>query len=321
MGWTGSHQGNQKKNGLSWVSKNNVLNTFKVFNTIAFIVFCLAIGHAISTLLTCFVLDAGVLQILDALKDPKHADRSLVLLPSLFYTVFSFLIIPSSYLLLREKSSLRYLWTTPEITVTPFLFSIAMMLSLMPVISILIELNQGLSLPGWLSGLEEYFKEGEGRAQQWTNSLLSVEKIDDLIIVILIVVIIPGLAEEFFFRGLVQHQLQDIVKNKHQAILFTAFLFSFFHFQFYGFIPRMLLGVLFGYMFTWSKNILYPIVAHVINNLIGVLGSYFWGAEMMNYKDGSLVPFVLLFPSIMLTAAFILYFKRSVHTKQLEDHL
>jgi membrane protease YdiL (CAAX protease family) len=296
------------------------LNTFKVFNTIAFIVFCLAIGHTISTLLTCFVLDVGVFQILEALKDPKNADRSLVLLPSLFYTVFSFLIIPSGYLLLRRKSSLRYLWTTPEITVRPFLFSITMIFSLIPVVSILIELNQGLSFPGWLSGLEEYFKEGEGRAKQWTNSLLSVEKIDDLVIVILIVAIIPGLAEEFFFRGLVQHQLQDVLKNKHQAILLAAFLFSFFHFQLYGFIPRMLLGILFGYLFIWSNNILYPIAAHVTNNLIGVLVSYFWGTDSMNHKEGGLLPLVLLFPSIIITAAFILYFKRSVHAKQLEYH-
>ncbi len=309
MGRTRSNQGNKKKNGLSWVSKTTVLNTFKVLNTIAFIVFCLAIGQVISTLLTCLVYDVGVAQIMEALKDPKNAERSLVLLPSLLYTVFSFLVIPGGYLVLRGKSSLRYLWTTPEMKLAPFLLSIVMVLSLIPVISFLIELNQGVSFPNWLSELERYFKEAEHRAQEWTNSLLAVREVDELVIIILIVAIIPGIAEEFFFRGIVQHQLHDILKNKHHVILLTALLFTIFHFQVYGFIPRMLLGILFGYLFMWSQNIWYPIVAHITNNLIGVLGSYFWGAEMN--KDQGLVPLVWVFPSILITAVIILYFKRT----------
>jgi uncharacterized protein len=309
MGRPRSQQGNKKKNGLSRVSKVTVLNTFKVFNTIAFIVFCLAIGHVVSTLLTCLVYDVSVAQILEASKDPKNADRSLVLLPSLLYTVFSFIIIPSGYLLLRDKSSIRYLWTTPKMTLAPFLLSVVMVLSILPVISILIELNQGVSFPHWLSGMERYFKEAEERAQQWTNSLLAVREVGELVIIILIVAIIPGIAEEFFFRGLVQHQLHDILKNKHHVILLTALLFTTFHFQVYGFIPRMLLGTLFGYLFVWSQNIWFPIVAHISNNLIGVLGSYFWGAEMNN--DQRLVPLVWVFPSILITAVFILYFKRT----------
>jgi membrane protease YdiL (CAAX protease family) len=61
----------------------------------------------------------------------------------------------------------------------------------------------------------------------------------------------------------------------HVAIIVSAFFFSFIHFQFYGFIPRMLLGVVFGYLLYWSGSILMPMLAHFINNAFAVTAFYF----------------------------------------------
>lgn len=160
--------------------------------------------------------------------------------------------------------------------------------------------------------LEDFYLFG----QSWGTMLglvLSFGGLKDLIIAIIIVAIIPGIVEEFFFRGLVQTQLQNILRNHHYAILVTAFLFSFFHFQFYSFIPKMVSGVLFGYMFAWSKNIVYPIAAHVTNNLIIVLGAYFWGSDI-DPKGGSFTSILLLLPSIVITVMIILYLKNILTT-------
>ena len=60
----------------------------------------------------------------------------------------------------------------------------------------------------------------------------------------------------------------------------TAFIFSFIHFQFYGFIPRLLLGALLGYALLWSGNIRYSMIMHGTNNALSVLlfylGTYVW---------------------------------------------
>lgn len=59
--------------------------------------------------------------------------------------------------------------------------------------------------------------------------------------------------------------------NSHGAIWITAALFSALHLQFFGFIPRMLLGALFGYLLEWSGTLWLPIIAHFINNAAGVI--------------------------------------------------
>jgi hypothetical protein len=46
--------------------------------------------------------------------------------------------------------------------------------------------------------------------------------------------------------------------------------------QFYGFIPRTLLGVLFGYLFIWSGSLWIPIILHFVFNGISVLAAYFY---------------------------------------------
>jgi len=73
-----------------------------------------------------------------------------------------------------------------------------------------------------------------------------------------------------------------MIKNEHAAIWLTAFLFSFFHMQFLGFFPRMLLGAVFGYAAHWSGSLLLPMVGHLINNGVAVLIAYFIGVEALS---------------------------------------
>ena len=286
------------------------MNKFRVFNTMAFVVFCLSIGQVATILLTTLFYDLNSIQIFEALRDPLHSNKSVIMFLSFSYTLLSFFLIPITYILLYNKRSLAYLWTNNKIRFIPLLLSMVLVVSIMPLITTLIELNHSIELPNWLPELELYLKQSEERAGELTNSMLSFGGINDLIITILIMAIIPGLLEEFFFRGLVQRQLMEILKNQHAAVWLSAFLFSFFHFQFYGLIPRMILGSLFGYIFVWSNNIWYPCVAHVTNNLIGVLAGYFLGPKILTTEDGTMDSMALLFLSFISTFLILLYLKR-----------
>jgi hypothetical protein len=63
----------------------------------------------------------------------------------------------------------------------------------------------------------------------------------------------------------------------------ASFLFSAIHLQFYGFLPRLILGLIFGYLFLWSRNLWLPVIAHFINNAVPTAGAYVKGWETINH--------------------------------------
>jgi membrane protease YdiL (CAAX protease family) len=147
---------------------------------------------------------------------------------------------------------------------------------ILPVLNLLSVLNQEIRLPEFLSGIESWMKRTEEQAADLTEAFLLVNTFPGYLVNILMVVLIPAFGEEFFFRGVLQKVFHRWFRNPHVAIIFVAVLFSAFHMQFYGFIPRFVLGLLFGYLFFWSGNIWYPVLAHGINNFLPVSLTYFF---------------------------------------------
>lgn len=135
-----------------------------------------------------------------------------------------------------------------------------------PIINYLSEWNSSLKLPTSLSWLEESMKNMEKAAEKITKMFLVTNNTSDFFVNILMIAIIPALGEELMFRGLIQNSISRITKNYHLGIFLSAILFSAIHMQFYGFIPRMLFGVLFGYFLVWSGSLWLPIIGHLINN-------------------------------------------------------
>lgn len=156
-----------------------------------------------------------------------------------------------------------------------------------PVMNLIIEWNESMVLPSSLAGLEAWLKAQEESAQLLTEEMLQMSNLGDLAIMILIVGVLTGIGEEFVFRGIVQRLFLDKFHNTHVAVWISAILFSAVHFQFYGFVPRMLLGAFFGYLLVWSGNIWLPVIAHALNNSLSVIGAYMGGfdAEEKSFID------------------------------------
>ncbi|MEA4936810.1 MAG: CPBP family intramembrane glutamic endopeptidase [Paludibacter sp.] len=150
------------------------------------------------------------------------------------------------------------------------LYAIIIMVVAIPAINLLGEINHLVKFPESLSMIEDYLIEMEKRAENITNAMLSVRSIPDLLINIGLIAVIPAVGEELFFRGTIQRLLQDRMKI-HAAVWITAFIFSSIHFQFYGFIPRLLMGAFLGYLFAWTNNLWVPILAHFTNNALAVV--------------------------------------------------
>lgn len=148
------------------------------------------------------------------------------------------------------------------------------MLFAMPALNVIIDLNRNVSLPGWARGAELWFRAMEDRANISIYTMQGNGSVMDLIMNILIIGIMAGVGEELLFRGAIQRLLATTNLGPHVAIWLTAFLFSAIHMQFFGFVPRLLLGAFFGYLLYWSDSLWVPVAAHTFNNIVYVVGHW-----------------------------------------------
>ena len=141
--------------------------------------------------------------------------------------------------------------------------------TLLPVVGALAAFNENI-MPQEGS-VAEFMRDLEEAANHILELVTSQRSSWDLVANLLIFAVLAGVCEEFFFQGALQPLLTNWTKNPHVGILLTALIFSALHFQFYGFIPRFLLGLYLGYLFFWSRSLWLPILAHVLHNALTLL--------------------------------------------------
>lgn len=176
------------------------------------------------------------------------------------------------------------------------LISAVIMVAAVPMVNFLLEVNQDLSLPESMKGLEQWMRQSEEAAEHMTKILLDVSTPWGLLFNIFMIAVIPALGEEFIFRGAIQRIFRQWTGNVHIAVFIAAVLFSSMHMQFYGFLPRLMLGMVLGYMLVVTGNIWIPVFAHFFNNAMAVIFFYLvhnelTGFEVENVGTGSIAPY------------------------------
>lgn len=116
------------------------------------------------------------------------------------------------------------------------------------------------------SWLEKMFKPTEELAERMTRMFLEPSSGVPAAVAFLSIAVIPAICEELVFRGVIMPLLAKSTRNIHAAIWITALLFSLIHVQFYGFLPRMIMGALLGYLVIWSGSTWSSVIAHFVNN-------------------------------------------------------
>ena len=145
-------------------------------------------------------------------------------------------------------------------------------ITLLPIVGVLSAFNQNI-MPQE-GAVAEFMRNMEEAANHILELVTRQHTTWDLIANLLIFAVLAGVCEEFFFQGALQPLMMKWTKNPHIGILITALIFSALHFQFYGFIPRFVLGVYLGYLFFWSRSLWLPILAHVLHNALSILIDY-----------------------------------------------
>ncbi|MCL2683290.1 MAG: CPBP family intramembrane metalloprotease [Bacteroidales bacterium] len=151
-----------------------------------------------------------------------------------------------------------------------------------PFLAYLIKINEAMTFPESMAALEQMFREMEDKAKELTLRMLSGTSFMDLMSALLVMAVIPAICEEVFFRGVVLNNLMKRTSKLHLSVWLSAIFFSFVHFQFFGFLPRVVLGAFLGYAFVLSKSLWLPIVLHFLNNAIAVIAYYSYQKEWIS---------------------------------------
>lgn len=175
-----------------------------------------------------------------------------------------------------------------------------------PLMSWIVKINSEIHLPESMASIEASLREMELNAETVVQTMLQSSNVASLILNILIIGIFAGLAEELFFRGALQRILSTGGLNIHVAIWVGAFIFSAIHFQFFGFVPRMLLGAAFGYMLYWSGSVWLPILIHSLNNIAYILMMTYTGSGEIETEAAT--SWVAIIISAVLTALVLTAF-------------
>ncbi|MBR7175845.1 MAG: CPBP family intramembrane metalloprotease [Bacteroidales bacterium] len=226
--------------------------------------------------------------------------------------IFTFVLPPMLYAMLVKEEPMTALGLK-KVTYHWFVIGIAMMYAILPLNNIFAEWNAGLKLPESMSGIEEMMRSMQESATELTEKMLNVNNIGGLIINIIMIAGLAALGEELLFRSIIQTSLIKVCRNAHIGIFLASAIFSFIHFEFYGFIPRLVLGLLMGYMFYYSRSIWVPMTMHFVNNGTAVVLYYLNNIGLTNvdvetFGETKLLP--LLISIAIMVALFWFAIKR-----------
>lgn len=231
------------------------------------------LGSIVTLILLKSLFNVDGLTVLNALNNAVVDSGTINALKFMqFVQVFFSFVIPA-HLFAKQQSSnhvIDYLYLK-NTSWKHYLLGGILIFAISPLVAFSSYLNELISFPGFLSNVESFFKNQQAQAEKFSMLFLKDNTGKDLIINLFVVGLLAAISEELFFRGALQKILLDRIKNIHLAIFTCAILFSALHQEFYALIPRMLLGMLLGYAYVFSKSLWVPITIHFVNNATAVI--------------------------------------------------
>lgn len=217
---------------------------------------------------------------------------------------FGMLIIPAGLYIWISSSlnEIRTLIDPPDRQ--GVLISVVFFMVAFPFVNFVADWNASVQIPTIMG---EWMKGKETNASELTQLFLDMPSWGLLVFNLIMIALLPAIGEELIFRGVIQRGIQKQFGNPHLAIWVSAALFSAIHLQFFGFVPRLLMGVAMGYLLLWSGNLWYPIIAHLANNSLSIVLAY--GIqhgrieskiESAGLENGTLASFSLAFCMMLL---------------------
>ncbi|MCG8331716.1 MAG: CPBP family intramembrane metalloprotease [Chitinophagales bacterium] len=288
-------------------------------STLVLLVLLMVMGNAIGSGITYLAGQALGLSLTDLLEtfNEKSAslERNFIRAANLISHLFTF-VLPAVLLtfLLNKANSYKALKLDRFPVINMLSIGILFLIAIFVLSQAAYWLNQQLPLPEWAGEMEI-------SAERIVKGLLVMDSIWELIFTITVVAVLPAIGEELIFRGILQQSLEKITHNPILAIWFSGLIFSAFHFQFAGLLPRFLLGVGLGYLFYWTQSLWMPILAHFVINAMQIVGHFFvkeglpeTGLESINWNATLIASIMVAGMSYYLYNQFRTKIKPSIET-------
>jgi membrane protease YdiL (CAAX protease family) len=239
----------------------------------------LILGSFISIFIAKTFLHMPLQNLAEALKNEKNADLSRWLQ---FISTFFCMAVPSLvFARIMNNKPLAFIGFNGAISGKQFFLIVAIMFMALFVSEALSKVNEMIPLS---SNMEKYFKGLEDEYNKDIMAIANMKTVQDYLLSLFIIAFLPAIFEEMLFRGSLQPIMINLTKNAFAGILITSILFSAIHGSYYGFLPRIALGLIIGYVFYYSKNLWLSSLTHFLYNAFGVTQMY------MLSKDGMLTP-------------------------------
>ena len=222
--------------------------------------------------------------------------------------VVGFLMPAVVYAMLVQEKPFNYLGFKKIPTWS--LLGVVAMFAVIPFLSMVTEWNDGIVFPESMRALEEQLRFTQEKSEEIIKMFISQ---GSLCSSLLIIAALAAISEELLFRSVIQKSLIKLFKNAHVAIIVTAIIFSAFHFDFFGFFPRMILGIMLGYMFYLSGSIFPSMLMHFVNNATIVLIYYLSTRGFIDIdveKFGSTDNVLVIILSLIATVAIFIICNR-----------
>ncbi|MDF1698925.1 MAG: type II CAAX endopeptidase family protein [Saprospiraceae bacterium] len=150
-------------------------------------------------------------------------------------------------------------------------------------------------------------------------SVLQMDGIFDLLVNLLIVAVLPAIGEELLFRGVIQNEIVKRTSNYHVGIIIASIIFSGVHLQIQGFLPKMIIGLVLGYSYYWTKSLWYPIILHFLNNGMSTVAIFFLGDNIESMENEANQPEIWQFLIVVVFSCFLCSFIIKNIRSQLSD--
>ncbi|MBL7864827.1 MAG: CPBP family intramembrane metalloprotease [Cyclobacteriaceae bacterium] len=273
-------------------------------------------GNVVAMMVIGFMVEGNLVE---ALSNPtEHPEiSSTLLIAQGLGSLTGLVLIPWYYLWSFEKRSATALFgNLPNVVwigVTA-LIVVGFGISMSPVT----EWNANIELPAWTGAFGEYMTTMEKQAESIIKAVTGNMTPGSFALAFVVISLIAGLGEELVFRGLIQTELQRALGNPHVGIWLAAAFFSAFHLQIFGFFPRMLIGALVGYLYFWSGNLWYPVIAHMLNNGLQLIGLYLNQQGLLSYDVESMesAPWPAVIASLIITGVLLYFYKINQTTRK-----
>jgi len=271
----------------------------------------LVIGSLVSIFIALSYLHIPALQLQDALSKTENANLSRAI--QFISTLFAMALPAIIFSRILNRKPFSYIGFNKAISGKQVFILIVIVIIALTLGAALSELNEMIPLS---KSLAQSFKKMEEEYNKQVFALANMKTVQDYIVSLIIIALLPAIFEEMLFRGCLQPVMINITKNAFAGILITSILFSALHASFYGFLSRLALGIILGYIFYYSKNLWLPVIFHFLNNALGVTQLYALSKKgLLNFNAMSEDTLPLYYGLIALAA---LYFAFRIFKKESE---